>query len=307
MGTVLDGKSSGVHAKLLYDARVSTTGRITPMRNKLKIAALMGVASIGFALVPASAGTKDDVRALQERLAHLEQSVAGQSAQTVRIAELESQIQGLTGQIEELTYKLDLSNQRLDAVSAVLAGDAVGASVGLDPAQLGGVGEARGPVNLTGDDPIADQLRNEAPNPAVAALADANNIALPLNPDAAYNYASAFLLQGDYPRAKAAFELYVEAFPNHSRTADAKFRLGEIYMALGENASAADTFIGHIRSYPSDPRASEAYLKLGTAFARLEKPDEACTVFKTMKAKYPNSAAAVTQRADLEMARISCQ
>ncbi|MHA7873599.1 MAG: tol-pal system protein YbgF, partial [Hyphococcus sp.] len=159
-------------------------------------------------------------------------------------------------------------------------------------------------------DPIADQLRGEnstPPAPAGDAAAVASDVALPLNPDAAYDYASAFLLQGDYQHAKAAFELYVEAFPRHARTPDAQFRLGEIYLALGENASAADTFIAHIRNYPNDPRAAEAYLKLGTAFSRLEKPDEACTVFKTMKTKYPNAGAAVNQRANLEMARINCQ
>ena len=99
----------------------------------------------------------------------------------------------------------------------------------------------------------------------------------------------------------------MEAFPRHSRTADAQFRLGEINLALGENASAADVFIGHIRDYPNDPRAAEAYLKLGTAFARMENTDQACTVFKVMKTKYPDASTAVLQRADLEMARINCQ
>lgn len=261
------------------------------------------------AMTPAAAGTKDDIRDLQARMATVEQGMAGQSAQTVRIGELESQIQSLTGLIEELTYQLDIANQRLDAVSAALAGDALGGDAsgqGFTPNTAGG-----GPVDLTGGDPIADQLRNNGastqPVPVPGENGAASDVALPLNPDAAYDYASEFLLRGDYQRAKAAFELYVEAFPRHSRTPDAQFRLGEIYLALGENASAADTFIGHIRGYPNDPRAAEAYLKLGTAFARLEKPEEACTVFKTMKTKYPEAGAAVTQRASLEMARINCQ
>jgi tol-pal system protein YbgF len=278
------------------------------MRNKLHIVTLIGAASLAMASAPAFARTKDDIIDLQERMSRVEQTVAGQSAQTVRISELESEIQALTGLIEELTYQLDISNQRLDAVSAVLAGDSLGAAAAAT-ALSPDAGQARGPVDLTTGDPIADQLRNETTGNASASGPGpgASDIALPLNPDAAYDYASAFLLQGDYQRAKAAFELYVQAFPNHARTADAQFRLGEIYLALGENASAADTFIGHIRQYPTDPRAAEAYLKLGTAFARLDKPDEACTVFRTMKTKYPNATAAVTQRANLEMARINCK
>ncbi|CAK9039440.1 Cell division coordinator CpoB [Durusdinium trenchii] len=269
--------------------------------------ALIGAISVAAVSSPASAGTKDDVRALQERMNRVEQSLAGQSAQMVRVSELESQIQSMTGLIEELTYQLDIANQRLDAVSAALAGDSLGADAAAQGFAFGGA-PTSGPVDLTTGDPIADQLRGDAiAAPAPTPGAAAGDIALPLNPDAAYDYASGFLLKGDYQRAKSAFELYVEAFPNHSRTPDAKFRLGEIYLALGENTSAADLFIGHIRSYPNDPRAAEAYLKLGTAFARLEKPEEACTVFKTMKTKYADAATAVTQRANLEMARINCQ
>jgi tol-pal system protein YbgF len=209
----------------------------------------------------------------------------------------------MTGEIETLNYELDQANARLDSITAALAGDANYSA----PGEFG-AGPTGGPVSLipgadsTGD-PIADQIaRDEA-----AAGVGPNDIALPLDPNAAFDYASAFLLAGDYQRAKAAFSLYVEAFPNHQRTPDAQFRLGEIHLALGENAAAADSFIAHIRAYPNDQRSAEAYLKLGTAFARLEKKTEACTVFKTMKSKHPNAPAPVLQRADLEMARIDCK
>ncbi len=253
---------------------------------------------------PAMASTKDDVRDLQERLAIAEKSLAGQSAAMVRVNELEREIQTLTGQVEELTYRLELSNQRLNAVSAALSGEAGVSASG--PTTYGGAVAARGPVDLTAGDPIADQTDQGFTRDTAVGIGG-GDVTLPLDPDAAFIYASGFLLQGDYQRAKAAFELYVQAFPNHSRTPDAQFRLGEIHLALGENAAAADVFISHIRNYPNDPRAAEAYLKLGTAFSRLEKPTEACTVFKTMKTKFPNAPAPVTQRADLEMTRINCQ
>jgi len=154
-----------------------------------------------------------------------------------------------------------------------------------------------GPAQLGSADPIADQI----------AAASAGAVELPLNPDEAFEYASSFLTRSDYPNARRAFELYVAAFPNHPRTADAQFRLGEIYLATGANAEAADAFIAHIRQYPNNGRAAEAYLKLGTAFARLQKNSEACQVFKSMRGKFPNAAPAVQQRAEAEMARINCR
>ena len=266
------------------------------------LSVILGAACLTIAGGPAWASTKDDVRDLQARMGVAEKSLSAQSAATVRISELEQEIRNLTGQIEELTYRLSLSNQRLDAISAAFSGDSAVAA----PTATGAAVAARGPVDLTSGDPIARQI-DQSNAIDTAAAVGGGDIALPLDPDAAFIYASGFLLQADYQRAKAAFELYVEAFPNHSRTPDAQFRLGEIHLTLGENAAAADVFISHIRNYPTDPRAAEAYLKLGTAFARLEKPSEACTVFKTMKTKFPNAPAAVSQRADLEMTRIDCQ
>ena len=268
---------------------------------------LLSIVSI-LAVSPVKAGTKDDIRELQAKMAQAEQALAANSAMTVRIGELESQIQKLTGDIETLTYQLDQANTRLDAVSAVLAGGAVTDVDG----NFATTGEA-GPIDLATGDPIADQLSNGADAmPPTTNSGDATgavgggDISLPLDPNAAFDYASSYLLKGDYANAKSAFALYVEAFPNHTRTADAQFRLGEIHLALGENAAAADVFINHIRNYPNDPRSAEAYLKLGSAFSRLEKTSEACTVFKTLKTKFPNAPTPVSQRADIEMARISC-
>lgn len=256
----------------------------------------------------ASAGTKDDIRALQAQVAQLQQALAGQSQATVRISQLERQIQDLTGEVERLQYELDQANTRLDAVSAALAGD--GSMTAGDGFSGLGASPSGGPVDLMArssepSDPIADQITQQTRDPGGETVGG-GDVSLPLDPNAAFDYASGFILSGDYQRAKAAFSLYLEAFPNHQRTPDAQFRLGEIHLALEENAAAADAFIAHIRNYPNNGRAAEAYLKLGTAFARLDKPTEACTVFKTMKSKHPNAPAAVVQRADLEMARIDC-
>lgn len=272
-----------------------------------RAALFAGLASLMLA-APAQAGTKDDVRDLQARMDRAEQALAAQSAATVRINELEAQIQQLTGRIEELSYQLDQQNRRLDAISAVLAGEDPAA--GIDGIGAGGFGAqggtAGGPVALGPSDPIADELARGDAAPT-SPSASTPSVELPLNPDAAYDYASSFLLSGDYARAKAAFTLFGEAFPNDARAADAKFRLGEIHLALGENADAGAVFLDHVQKYPNDPRAAEAHLKLGTAFARMEKKREACTIFDTMKSKFPNAPSPVMQRADLEMARIDCK
>ncbi len=259
------------------------------MNRSLSIFAL-GALAISMASAPAAAGTKDRVTALEKTVAELQARAAADNS-AVRINQLERQVQDLTGLVEKLTFQLDQANARLDAVSGVLANDPA-ASAAAAPG---------GPTPLTGGDPIADQI-----TAAGGAASAATAVSLPGDPAAAFDYASGFLLRGDYDSARAAFEGYVQAFPNSPQTADAQFRLGEIYLATGANADAADAFIAHIRNYPNDPRAAEAYLKLGTSFARLEKNTEACKVFKTMRGKFPNAAPPVMDRANIEMARIQC-
>lgn len=250
----------------------------------LVAAALISLA----APAPAFAGTKERVEALEAAVAQLRASQPAALEANAKIDRLEAEMRSLTGRIEELTYELEQARARLDSVSAALAGDSLGAEA---PAPLAGA--PAGPNDL-----IANEISRSS---------GAGAVELPLDPDTAFSYAADLLLSGDYARAEQAFKMFIETFPNHPRTADARFRLGEVYLANSKNTEAADAFIAFIRSYPQSARGAEAYLKLGTAFSRLSKPDEACKVFKTLKSKYPNAAPAVLQRTDVEMARISCK
>lgn len=258
------------------------------MRIIRRIAISLGAAAL--LTSPAFAGTKERVEALEAAVAQLQASSPAALDANAKIDRLEAEVRSLTGRIEELTHELDETRARLDSVSAALAGGGAGGPVAL--------GAPASPGSIAGD-PIANQIaRAESAPPEVA---------LPLDPEAAYAYASDFLVTSDYARAEAAFTKFLEAFPNHPRAADARFRLGEVYLASSKNTEAADTFIAFIRAYPNSARGAEAYLKLGTAFSRLNQSAEACKVFKTLKAKYPTATPAVLQRTDVEMARINCK
>ena len=255
------------------------------MRNVHRFAISSLACLAASASAPALAGTKERVEALEAAVAQLQAASPAALDSNAKIDRLEGEVRSLTGRIEELTYELEQTRARLDSVSAALAGES----------------PAGGPVNLSGAPAgETDLIANEISRAGA-------DVTLPLDPEAAYAYASEFLVTSDYGRAEKAFTLFLEAFPSHPRAADARFRLGEVYLASSKNTEAADTFIAFIRAYPNSARGAEAYLKLGTAFSRLEQSSEACKVFKTLKSKYPTAAPAVMQRADVEMARISCR
>jgi tol-pal system protein YbgF len=239
---------------------------------------------------PAFAGTKERLEALEAAVGQLQAAAPAALDSNAKVDRLEAEVRSLTGRVEELTHELEQTRARLEAVTAALAGEAPGGA----------------PVNLSGrpasdTDLIANAITQSTGAQGAAA------VELPLDADAAYTYASEFLLASDYVRAERAFSMFLETFPNHPRAADARFRLGEVYLATNKNTEAADTFIAFIRTYPNSARGAEAYLKLGTAFARLNQTTEACKVFKSMKSKYPNAAPQVVQRADVEMAKINCR
>lgn len=154
--------------------------------------------------------------------------------------------------------------------------------------------------------PVGESPTGQSPN-GQSTRQGQSDVSLPPDPNVAYQYASGFLLSGDYIRAREAFELYVQEFPNSARLPDAQFRLGEIYLATGANADAAQAFISHIREFPNDPKAAEAYLKLGTSFARLDKKDQACQVYQQIRPKFPGAAQIIFQRSELEMQRLGCR
>ena len=225
--------------------------------------------------------------------------VAAQAASSpndvLKIARLEEEIAQLTGRIEELTFRMANQQRQLDTIMAVL-GDTRGGQAGTPgadivvPADEMIGGKAGAPADLSGALPPREEVAVE----------------LPEGEDDAYDVAYEALLAGDYARSEAAFEAYVEQFPDGVRTAEAKYLLGEIYLATGAYAEAATTFLDHVKSYPDDVRAPEAYLKLGTAFARLDKPDEACRVFRVGASKFPQMSASVRARFEAEQRKAAC-
>ena len=224
----------------------------------------------------------------------------------VRLADLEQEVARLTGRIEELTFRLAEQQRQLDTVMEVMSsgGPSAEGAKPLSPAEaaagvVAGIaaGQASQPAQATGPQDLAEAEPSPAPAPSVD---------LPDDPDAAYELAYEALLAGDYERAEAAFEAFVEAHPDSVQAPEAKYLLGEIYLATGAYAEAATLFLDHVRTYPDDPRAPEAYLKLGTAFARLDRVEEACKIFTAGERKFSDMPASVRARYAAEQGKVSC-
>ncbi|MGF1544549.1 MAG: tetratricopeptide repeat protein [Parvularculaceae bacterium] len=263
-----------------------------------------------------AASTIDRVRALEAEVGQLKSAAAAAAERAARIDIMEQELRELTGRVEELTFKLRQAEGRIESMSAILAGEsgfenfdgggapasgAFGApDAGGGPTVLGGPSSGRrsAPASRAAPDAASSRADIDA--------AAAPEVPLPLDPEAAFHYANGFVLQRDFPRAEAAFTLFLEAFGDHPRAADAQFRLGEIHLATQDDAKAAAAFIKHIQTYPNDQRSAQAHLKLGTAFARLDQRKDACDILNKTKAKFPDAGDDVIGRADRELRRYEC-
>ncbi len=227
----------------------------------------------------------------------------------VRITSIEESLQQLTGQVEQLTFRLGRVQSRLDSLDPTLAptGDEGGM-----PSFPGG-----SPFPLAEDAPVSSsegQGPQTSPNGGPTDLmggtdmsAPAITVDLPDESAAAYDVAYQAVLAADYDRAEAALEAFVEKFPASPETPDAKLLLGEIYLATGANGDAARVFLDHVSSYENDPRAADAYLKLGMAFARLDRTADACQIFSVGEEKFPNLSPRLAERYNDEQAAAGCR
>ena len=229
---------------------------------------------------------------------------------SLRIMSLEQSLAQLTGQVEELAFKLQRQQAILDRLEGQGAPE-YGAPSGLptiDGIQNGRPSGAtspnNGPVDL-----MAGERDNSGAGGTMMGGAESAAPSLPQlpdDPDRAFDEAYQSVLAADYDAAESKLEAYVEAFPDAPQTAEAKYLLGEIYLATGANGDAAKVFLDHVSTYPDDPRAAEVYLKLGISFVRLNRPEEACRVFNAGTKKFPNMDERLRARYGDERAKASC-
>ncbi len=256
----------------------------------------------------------------------------------LRLSALESEIRRLTGQVEELTYKLDQANARLErmeggqgvAPNTAGAGGAsastLGSTSGLatatpSPAPIqpsnnsasnaGGV--APGPTTLgTVSQADLDAVRSGAASggaqqQAALPASPAPNVALQGDtPQEQYNYAFGLLRQADYAQAEGALRSFLEAHPNDPLAGNAKYWLGETYYVRGDYQNAAIIFAEGFQQYPDSGKAPDNLLKLGMALGNLGATQDACGTFSELKKRYANAPANILQRAERERSRLGC-
>ncbi|MEO1042484.1 MAG: tetratricopeptide repeat protein [Pseudomonadota bacterium] len=190
----------------------------------------------------------------------------------VRIGALESEVQRLTGEIEELSFRL---NQHQEQMRRFIELEFPGYASALEGGGSSG-GDNYSPADAMIGVPV-DLVGGGSGGPGEGGFD---------NPDSAFRAGRAALLEARYAEAELAFVSLIEDYPNDVLASDASFYLGETYLAQGDLGAAGRTFRDFIQAYPSDDRVPEAYFKLGQALARADQVSKACQVWNIALRNY---------------------
>jgi tol-pal system protein YbgF len=254
----------------------------------------------------------------------------------LRLSQLESELRGLTGQIEEQSFRVDRLNQRLDKLVAdvdsrlqrleqrtggrPMASDGeLGAGqnsqnsqaqAGSQPGTLGTVSE-----NAVAAVRSGDSVEQGGAVPSGVAPGNQTNqgatgqsaYALPgTTPEDKYSHAFSLLSQANYDQAEQALRAFLEEYPDHRLAGNAKYWLGETHYVRGQYQDAAVTFAEGYQTYPDSSKAPDNLLKLGKSLSALGETNDACGTYGELVRRFPSAAPTVLKQADQERRRLGC-
>jgi len=239
-----------------------------------------------------------------------------------RLDRAEARIRELTGQVEELAFRL---RQTQDQLQAALGGAPLPSMAAApQPVMQDSMGGTQAPLPNTGATvasakPVRQVMVDVPQNQPIDLTATANGgaeqppvPAVPTqvvslgDPGADYERAYAAILAGNYDMAEASFRVFIGTFPGDQRVSDAQYWLGESLFARGQYREAADEFLAGYKAYPQSGKAADTLLKLGLSLAGLGEREAACSTYAEVLKKYPNSSNALRQRVATEQAVARC-
>jgi tol-pal system protein YbgF len=245
----------------------------------------------------------------------------------VRLSQIESQLQALTGRAEELSHANDLVKDRLDK----LVSDVDSRLLAVEQ-QRGGSAQAA-PQQQQQQQASAPPAAGAAQTPRGQAPAQPGQPGSPsrgtppanlgtLPPDAAaaikpplpdgnakqqYDYATALITKDqNFPEAERALRAFIAAYPTDGLTPNAYYWLGETYYVRKDYQQAAFTFAEAFQKYPKAQKAPDSLFKLGLSLSQLNQTKEACTAYGRLLDNFPTADNALKARVGNEQRRLKC-
>ena len=210
------------------------------------------------------------------------------TAQTTRSnADLSMRVEQLQEQIEALHASLEITTRRLEQISQELAG---ARGVSMSGSVLPPVTAAGGSTTLPEDSLAAGAAVGAAAGAAAAGSS---------TPDEVYRTAYEDYMRGNYDLAAQGFQEYRNRWPNNEMSDNALYWTGECLDAQDKTDEALQVFNDVLEQYPASDKAAAAQLKKGLLYLKLGDKAQGVLNLQYVVYEYPG-----TQEADLARERL---
>jgi tol-pal system protein YbgF len=256
---------------------------------------------------------------IDQRIARLENAVHADVSN--KVSDLQTEVQSLRGQIEELNHQLQqLQTQQKSqlsqlsdpdkhashsaATTATASADESGpdddTSVAIKPKKASKKSVDDDTTSAVGLPAVAttpvDEQKAEpkttaaAPAPtAASASASQPNVA---EEQQIYQTAYNLIKAKKYSDAADTLQKMLQKYPSGQFAANAHYWLGELYGLMGKNDQSISEFANVVKNYPDSPKIADAQLKLGLIYAAQLRWPDARNSFKKVINHYPGTASA---------------
>lgn len=237
----------------------------------------------------------------------------GSAGDAVRMEGMETQIRALSAEVQRLSTQLRQmgGSDRGDIGGGPRYAEAPRAQPAprvIDTTPVPGFGSTT--VQPAQGDPIGTLIEGAPSGGAPYSGRETEVAALPPvdsgNPKQDYETAYGHLLRQDYGAAEAAFEDFLQRYPNDPLAGNAQYWLGETHFVRGSYKPAAAAFLKGYQTYGKGNKAPDSLLKLAMSLDKLGQKDAACSSFRELTGKFPQAPLHVKGRADSEMKRLGC-
>jgi tol-pal system protein YbgF len=227
---------------------------------------------------------------------------------TGRLEQLQTEVQQLTGKVEEQANTIaELKKQqkarftdideRLQAIESKASGTE-------QPAAEAGTDTAPPAAEPAGTPPPAP-----APEAAATPAAATPPAAVQASDAEKQDYQAAYLAlrKGHTDESVTAFKSYLSNYPNGGFASNAQYWLGEAYLVKKDNDAARAAFNTVLEKYSGSAKAADALLMLGKIEMDQKNTDKARDYFTRVTTNFPNTTAALAAAKKLLMLNAASQ
>ena len=231
-----------------------------------------------------------------------------------RVNKLENDFAKMNGQFEEIFFRLDQLQAKLDTISSDVdfrlstknntssGGLPVGARDRSDEKDTYAYPKNTSDVNTSGGDTeILGTIKEQKSEDVAIEIARNFQTA-----DSLFSYGKDSLQNLNYSDAENAFRGFVEKYPKDVNTPSAYYWLGESLFVREKYPEAVLAYGEIIKNHKTHEKATACLLKIGISFSNLDKKKESCDALKNILKQYPDSKRDILKKTNFLIQENNC-